>query len=62
MQTGFADEVLARGGHLRVGLEDYEGERYVSNVDLVAEAVEAILRSGNTVATHDETRDILGIR
>lgn len=62
VQSGFADEVLARGGHLRVGLEDYEGERDVTNAELVAEAVEAILRSGNTVATHDETRDILGIR
>lgn len=60
--SGFAEEVLARGGHLRVGLEDYEGDRQVSNHELVAEATEVIRRSGNTVATHEETRAILGIR
>jgi uncharacterized protein (DUF849 family) len=61
-RSGFAEEVLARGGHLRVGLEDYEGDRQVSNHELVAEAIEVIRRSGNTVATHEETRAILGIR
>ena len=62
VRSGFAEEVLSRGGHLRIGLEDYEGERQVSNIELLTEAVELVKRCGLRVATHDETREILGIR
>lgn len=62
VRSGFAEEVLSRGGHLRIGLEDYEGERQVSNIELLTEAVDLVKRCGLRVATHDETREILGIR
>ncbi len=62
VQSGFAEEVLARGGHLRIGLEDFESDRQVSNLELLTEAIDLVKKCGNHVANHDETRQILGIR
>ena len=56
-----AAEAVRRGGHLRVGLEDYAGERTPRNVELVQEAV-ALLRSlGRRPATIDEAATLLGL-
>ena len=57
---GMADWALARGGHLRVGLEDYSGDDRPSNVELVGRAVAAIEAAGKRPATPDEAAEILG--
>jgi uncharacterized protein (DUF849 family) len=50
---------LARGGHLRVGLEDQPDGP--ANVTLVRRAVEACERAGRPVATQAEAAGILGL-
>jgi len=44
-----AEYALERGGHLRVGLEDYAGARTPSNVELVERAVDLCQRKGREV-------------
>jgi uncharacterized protein (DUF849 family) len=56
-----ARAAIERGGHVRVGLEDFEGDRRPRNAELVAEAAELIRSMGHRVATPEETREILGI-
>ena len=58
---GLAQLALLRGGHLRVGLEDYAGPRTPTNVELVAEAAALATRCGRKVASIEETHQILGI-
>lgn len=58
---GLAQLALERGGHLRVGLEDYAGPRTPTNVELVAEAVELAGRCGRVVASIAETHQLLGM-
>jgi len=61
LQTPLAELAIARGGHLRVGLEDYAGPRRPRNEELVAEAVELARRHGRRVATAREAAEMLGI-
>ena len=61
IQSGLADAALERGGHLRVGLEDYAGERTPTNVELVDEVAGVIQRSGRRVATPAEAQALLGM-
>jgi uncharacterized protein (DUF849 family) len=58
---GLAALALERGGHVRVGLEDYVGQRTPSNVELVEELASLIQQSGRTVATQTQTLQVLGI-
>lgn len=58
---GMADRALARGGHLRVGLEDYGGADRPSNVELVERAVAAIEAAGKRPASPEEAAAVLGI-
>jgi uncharacterized protein (DUF849 family) len=59
--SGLARLALERGGHVRVGLEDYAGPRRPSNVELVAE-VTALARSvGRPVAAPADAARILGL-
>lgn len=60
--SGMAEWTVARGGHLRVGLEDYGGTEAPSNLELVRAAVALCERMGRRVATPDEARAILGLR
>jgi 3-keto-5-aminohexanoate cleavage enzyme len=60
--SGLARVALERGGHLRVGLEDFARGRAPGNVELVEEIVALIEESGRRVATLAEARDILGLR
>jgi hypothetical protein len=60
-ESGLAQAALDRGGHLRVGLEDYAGTRTPRNVELVEQLAELITASGRTIATVEETHQILGI-
>ena len=60
--SGFARLALEKGGHLRVGLEDfYQGERTPSNTELLEEAVSLCDEVGRPVATSAEARELLGL-
>jgi uncharacterized protein (DUF849 family) len=58
---GLAHHVLERGGHLRIGLEDYVGPDTPTNLDLLEAAVALCREVGRPVATPAETRAILGM-
>lgn len=62
VETGMARRALERGGHVRVGLEDYAGGRTPSNVELVEEVVALAQSLGREPASPSETAEILGIR
>jgi uncharacterized protein (DUF849 family) len=53
--------VLERGGHLRVGLEDYAGPRAPTNAELIEEVVQLARRSGRPIATCTEAARLLGL-
>jgi uncharacterized protein (DUF849 family) len=58
---GLARHVLERGGHLRIGLEDYVGPDTPTNLELLDAAVRLCAEVGRPVATPDQTRKILGM-
>ena len=49
------------GGHVRVGLEDFGGERTPTNVALVEEVVALAKAAGRKIATPAEAARILGL-
>jgi uncharacterized protein (DUF849 family) len=53
--------VLERGGHLRVGLEDYAGPRRPTNAKLIGEVVQLARRTGRPIATCTEAARLLGL-
>lgn len=57
--TGLAKLAIERGGHVRVGLEDYGGEDTPSNAALVAEVVEIARACGRPIATSAQAAQIL---
>jgi 3-keto-5-aminohexanoate cleavage enzyme len=59
--TGVARAAIERGGHVRVGLEDYCGEDQPTNADLVTEVVEIARAVGRPIATSGEAARILGL-
>jgi 3-keto-5-aminohexanoate cleavage enzyme len=59
--TELPELALARGGHLRVGLEDHRG-RDVTNEELVAQAVAAVRASGREVADCATAAAFLGLK
>jgi 3-keto-5-aminohexanoate cleavage enzyme len=59
--TGMARWTLERGGHLRVGLEDYAGPDTPSNVELIEAAKALCAEVGRPIATAVQTRDILSM-
>ena len=59
--SGLARLALERGGHLRVGLEDFAGARRPSNAELVREAVELAASVGRPVASCSEAAAILDL-
>ncbi len=61
MATPVARATVEQGGHLRVGLEDHAGDRVLSNVELVAEAVALCQAVGRPVASPTQTTQILGL-
>jgi uncharacterized protein (DUF849 family) len=58
---GLTRLAIERGGHVRVGLEDYAGERQPSNAELVAEVVDLAQKAGRPVATCAETAKLLSL-
>ena len=60
VECGLAEIAICRGGHVRVGLEDYAGGAEPSNHELVRSAVRLIEQLGRKPATIAEARQILG--
>jgi 3-keto-5-aminohexanoate cleavage enzyme len=58
---GLAQLAIERGGHVRVGLEDYDGSRQPRNEDLVQEVVGLAEAAGRRVATPGEAAKILDL-
>ena len=58
---GLAELAIRRGGHVRVGLEDYAGPGEPSNLDLLRAAVALVERLGRAPATTVQARRILGV-
>ncbi len=61
VESGMALLALERGGHLRLGLEDYGGPREPTNEELVREAVALCAQVDRPVATCEESARILGL-
>ena len=61
VECGLAELAIRRGGHVRVGLEDYAGPREPSNLDLLRAAVALVERLGRAPATTVQARRILGV-
>lgn len=59
--TGLTRLALERGGHVRVGLEDYAGPRQPRNCELVAEVVRMAHEIGRPVADPETAAKILGL-
>ena len=60
--SGFARLALEKGGHVRVGLEDFwDGERTPSNTELLEELVSLCNEVGRPVASPAEARELLGL-
>lgn len=57
----FARLAVERGGHLRVGLEDYAGPRKPTNEELVHEVVTLCADVGRPIASCEEAAEILGL-
>ncbi len=61
VESDVARLALERGGHVRVGLEDYAGSRTPTNEELVREAVALADAVGRPVATCDEAAKLLDL-
>jgi uncharacterized protein (DUF849 family) len=59
VETGLAQLAIERGGHVRVGLEDFGGERQPDNLELIAEVVALAEQAGRPIATPTEAAQIL---
>ena len=57
--SGLSKMAIERGGHVRLGLEDYNGPRTPTNVELIEEVVALAKAAGRPVATPDEAAAIL---
>ena len=54
-----AELAIARGGHVRVGLEDYAGPKQPNNAGLVADVVGMAQRLRRPIATAAQAAEIL---
>ena len=61
VECGLAELAIRRGGHVRVGLEDYAGPGEPSNLDLLRAAVALVEDLGRAPATTTQARKILGV-
>lgn len=59
VETGLATLAIQRGGHVRVGLEDWGGERQPNNLDLIAEVVDLANAAGRPIATPTQAAALL---
>jgi uncharacterized protein (DUF849 family) len=61
LENGVAKHALERGGHVRVGLEDFAGSRTPTNEELVQEVVALTAEVGRPLATPLEAAKIIGL-
>lgn len=61
VRTTLAEAAIRRGGHVRVGLEDFDGDRTPRNEALVAEVVELGRSLGREPATCAQAAAIFGV-
>lgn len=62
IDSGLAKIALEKGGHVRVGLEDYAGPKGTpKNIELLRELVDLVNAVGRPIATPSEAAEILGI-
>lgn len=61
IDTGLARAAIERGGHVRVGLEDFGGERQPTNLELIGEVTSLARSLGRSVATPADAARILGL-
>jgi uncharacterized protein (DUF849 family) len=61
VSSGLAGRAIERGGHVRVGLEDYAGEGSPSNLELVREVVALATAVERPIATPAEAARLLGL-
>jgi uncharacterized protein (DUF849 family) len=61
VNTGLAKLAIERGGHVRVGLEDFGGERRPGNLELIAEVVALAQAAGRPVATPAQAAALLAL-
>ena len=62
VSTTLAEYAIARGGHVRVGLEDYVGTTQPRNLELIDAIVRMAQRVGRSIATPRQAAEILGLR
>lgn len=60
--SGITRHGVERGGHIRIGLEDWCGEGQPSNLDLIDAAVKVCREVGRPIATPEQARAIVGLR
>jgi 3-keto-5-aminohexanoate cleavage enzyme len=58
---GMAERAMRRGGHVRVGLEDYAGSAVPTDLELLDGAVALVERLGRAPATSAEARKMIGV-
>lgn len=61
IESGLARMALERGGHVRVGLEDYAGPDQPSNDELVREVVRLAKKMGRPIASCADAARVLGL-
>ena len=61
VECGLAALAIERGGHVRVGLEDYAAPRTPSNVELVTEIAKLGASMGRAAASPTEAAELLGM-
>jgi 3-keto-5-aminohexanoate cleavage enzyme len=59
--SGMTRLAIERGGHVRVGLEDYAGSRTPTNLELLNEVIDIAKQCGRPLATTDQAARILGL-
>lgn len=59
--SGIAETAIRRGGHVRVGLEDYAGPSTPTNAELLQGALRLLEQLGREPATPARTREMLGV-
>lgn len=60
-ETGIAEMAIERGGHIRLGLEDYAGERTPSNLELLDQVASLAVAKGRSLASSREAAAMLGL-
>jgi 3-keto-5-aminohexanoate cleavage enzyme len=61
VRATLAERAIARGGHVRVGLEDYAGPAQPTNASLVADIVQMAHRYGRPIASPRQAAELLGV-